>query len=322
MTEHSHNKKRIPFHDCTRREFITRSATLGVALSVSPFVQPSSTRAVSAATPSTLSVVSGERARATRKAVQMLGGMERYVARGNRVVLKPNMSFPHPPQRATNTHPEVVAAIARMCLEAGAAEVLVLDYPFNRPGPCLKFSGIKDACSGMKKVYVLAITDKKLFRQVPVPKGKVLREVQIMRDVLESDVLINIPTAKSHTTTGVSLGMKGLMGVIWDRGYFHAKVDINQAIADLSTAVKVDLVVLDASRALVTGGPTGPGTVAYPGSIVAGTDPVAVDAMGVTMARWYGQQFSGDQVKHIADAAGMGLGTLDMEKMRVLKAKL
>jgi uncharacterized protein (DUF362 family) len=116
--------------------------------------------------------------------------------------------------------------------------------------------------------------------------------------------------------------MKGLMGVIWDRGYFHSKVDINQAIADLSSAIKVNLIVLDASRALINGGPSGPGKVDYPGAIIAGTDPVAVDAIGVSMANWYGQKFSGLQVKHIAAAYEMGLGTLILDDVNVLKARV
>lgn len=269
-----------------------------------------------------LAVVRGGRTDATRRAIELLGGMERFVPRGSRVVLKPNMSFPHPPERGTNTHPEVVATVARMCRDAGAGEVLVLDFPFNPPESCLSRSGIRDACASIKGVHTLAISDEKFFRPLAVPRGKVLREVQLMGDVLDSDVLINLPTAKCHTTTGVSLGMKGLMGLIWDRGYFHAKVDIDQAIADLSSAVKVDLIVVDASRALTTAGPGGPGVLTEPGRIIAGTDPVAVDAAGVKVAPWYGQAFLPLQVKHIATACNLGLGTVSPPAARVVKARL
>ena len=200
--------------------------------------------------------------------------------------------------------------------------MLVLDYPFNRAQPCLQLSGIKDACDRLKNVYTLALTEEKFFSSVHVPRGKVVRQVKVMKDVLACDVFINIPTAKSHTTTGVSLGMKGLMGVIWDRGSFHAGVDINQAIADLSSAVRVDLIVLDASRALVNGGPSGPGQVIEPQTIIAGTDPVAVDALGVTVAPWYGQTFNGSRVKHIAAAHELGLGTLDLSGVDLIKARI
>jgi uncharacterized protein (DUF362 family) len=303
----------------TRRQFVCRAAWCGAALALP--VMTSATRVCAAAAPAaTVAAVTGERAAATRKALELIGGIERIVKKNSRVVLKPNMSFPHPPERATNTHPDVVATVARLCREAGAAEVLVLDYPFNRPEPCLKLSGIRDACSGIAHVRVLAVSDERFFREIPVSRGRALRNVKVMQDVLDADVLINLPTAKSHSTTGVSLGMKNLMGIIWDRRYFHARVDIDQAIADLSTAVKVDLIVLDASRALVTAGPSGPGIVEYPGMIIAGHDPVAVDAVGVTVAQWYGQEFTGLQVKHIAAAARMNLGTADMQAIRMLKA--
>ncbi|MEI6126109.1 MAG: DUF362 domain-containing protein, partial [Pseudomonadota bacterium] len=198
----------------------------------------------------------------------------------------------------------------------------IIDYPFNPPDKCLGMSGIADACKGIKNVYALAVTEEKFFRPFPLSRGKVLKEVKVLKDVLDSDVLINLPTAKSHSTTGVSLGMKGLMGIIWDRRYFHAAVDIHQAIADLSSAVKVDLIILDGSRALLNGGPSGPGTVAYPNTIIAGIDPVAVDSMGVTLADWYNQKFTGAAVRHIAAARDMGLGTLTAEEINILKARV
>jgi uncharacterized protein (DUF362 family) len=306
----------------TRRQFVKKTAAVGLALGVPPLIGSSKTCYAAQSVKTSLAVVTGDRIPATRKALQVLGGMEAFVKKGDRVVLKPNMSFPHPPQRATNTHPEVVATVAQMCMEAGAREILVLDFPFNRPKPCLRLSGIKDACQAIKNVYAFTIVEEKFFQTVPVKQGKAIRQVKIMKDVLNSDVLINLPTAKSHTTTGVSLGMKGLMGIIWDRKYFHSSVDINQAIADLSSAVKVDLIVLDASRALVNGGPSGPGKIEQPRTIIAGTDPVAVDAMGVTLVKWYGQKFDGSRVKHIAAAHQMGLGTININELKVLEAHL
>ncbi len=306
----------------TRRAFLKKTAAAGVALGV-PSVMGRSLASYGARLPkTTLAMVTGNRVAATKKAIELLGGIKSFVSKGSRVVVKPNMSFPHPPQRATNTHYEVVATVAGLCMEAGAREVLVLDYPFNRPEPCLKLSGIRDACAKIKNVYTLAVVDEKFFRTVAVKQGRVLQQVKVIKDVLDCDVLINLPTAKSHTTTGVSLGMKGLMGLIWDRKYFHASVDINQAIADLSSAINVDLIVLDASRALVNGGPSGPGQVTEPRTIIAGTDPVAVDATAVTLAPWYGQNFSGAMVKHIVAAHEMGLGTLQEQDINMLKARV
>ena len=305
----------------TRRDFVKKAAALTLTLGAPSVISRPEACFGAGQTKTSLAVVTGDRIPATKKAIELLGGMEKFIKKGCRVALKPNMSFPHPPERATNTHPEVVATVAKMCIDAGAGEVLIIDYPFNPPDKCLSMSGIADACKGMKNVYAFAAAEEKFFRPFSISRGKVLKEVKLLKDVLESDVLINLPTAKSHSTTGVSLGMKGLMGIIWDRGHFHASVDIHQAIADLSSAVKVDLIILDGSRALINGGPSGPGTVEYPNTIVAGIDPVAVDSMGVTLAGWYGQKFTGAKVRHIAAAGEMGLGTLKVEEVTVLKAR-
>ncbi len=305
----------------SRREFVIKTTALGLGLSLKPFVLSPPLSLAESKIKTSVAFVKGDRIKATKKAVELIGGMDRFVKKGDRVTLKPNMSFPHSPERATNTHPEVVAAIAEMCMDAGAKDVLVLDYPFNPPDPCLRLSGIRDACSEIKNVRTIVVSDERFFQTFPIKKGGVLKEVKLIKDVVVRDVLINIPTAKSHSATGVSLGMKGLMGIIWDRRYFHARVDLNQAIADLASAVKVDLTVIDASRSLTTAGPTGPGVVEYPNTVIAGTDPVAVDAAGVMVSKWYGQTFRPEQIKHIALAQDMGLGTLKMEEIKLLKAE-
>jgi uncharacterized protein (DUF362 family) len=111
------------------------------------------------------------------------------------------------------------------------------------------------------------------------------------------------------------------MGLIWDRESFHSKYNINQAIADLATVIKPQLTILDATRALVTGGPGGPGEVQKPGLVIAGTDPVAVDSYGVTVAPWYGQNFKGRQVEHLLVAHQRGLGKIDLDPLRIFKGQ-
>jgi uncharacterized protein (DUF362 family) len=300
--------------DTTRREFL-KATTAGFALGL--VAAPD--MGASAATPD-LAVVSGDPAEATRKAVEALGGMGRFVRKGQRVVLKPNMSFASGPERASNTSPAVVAAVAAACMEAGAERVLVADYPLQTAEQCLQRSGIREACRHIRGVHVAAFTERKFFREVKVPQGKVLDRVEILGEVLDSHVLISLPQAKSHSTTGISMGIKGLMGLIWDRWSFHGRYNINQALADLATVLRPHLTVLDATRALTTGGPGGPGDVAKPRLVVAGTDPVAVDAYGVTVAPWYGQQFQGGQVEHLVAASQRGLGRLDVEQLAILRA--
>jgi len=299
----------------TRRKFLKSTAT-GIALSLigrPVFSQQKEDY--------DLVVTTGNPAAATKKVLEALGGISRFVKKGQRVVLKPNMSFANPPDRASTTHPAVVVTVAQACLEAGAQRVMVLDYPLRKGDLCLERSGMLDALQSLKGVHVLALEEKKFYREIKVPQGKVFDRVEVMREVLESDVLISIPQAKSHSATGVSLGLKGLMGLIWDRYSFHSKYDIDQAIADLATMIKPQLTILDATRALVSGGPGGPGEVVKPNLIIAGTDPVAVDSYGVSVAPWYGQNFKGRQVKHILAAHQRGLGKIDIENLRILKEK-
>src|SRR3989339_1252961 len=121
-----------------------------------------------------LAVISGEPAAATRKALEAIGGISRFVKKGQRVVIKPNMSFAKTPDFAASTHPLVVVAVARACLEAGAGEVLVLDHTLQRAELCLERTGIRDACrQHCPEVHVLALQDRKFFREIRIPQGKV-----------------------------------------------------------------------------------------------------------------------------------------------------
>jgi len=268
-----------------------------------------------------LAVISGEPVAATRKALEVLGGVSQFVKRGQRVVLKPNMSFSRTPEFATTTHPLVVATVAQACMEAGASQVLVLDHTLHRAELCLEKTGIRDACKNISGVHVLALQERKFFREIKIPQGKVLERVEVIKEVLDNSVLISIPVAKSHSATGVSMGMKGLMGLIWDRESFHSQYNINQAIADLGTVIKPQLTILDATRALVSGGPGGPGEVKKTNLIIAGMDPVAVDSYGVSVVPWFGQNFKGRQVEHLLVAHQKGLGKIDIDQLKILKEK-
>jgi uncharacterized protein (DUF362 family) len=299
----------------SRRTFLETTLKTGAALAVGAGL-PSLVEA-SAETGFDLAVARGDTTQAVQAVVETLGGMARFVKPGQTVVLKPNMSFPNPPEWGATTHPDVVTAVARHCLQAGAKRVLVLDYPLRRPSVCLERSGITAAFEGVPNVHVQALADRKFYQPVSVPDGRELREVEIARDLLQADVLINLPVAKSHMATGVSFGMKNLMGLIWDRGYLHQYIDLNQGIADLSTVIRPDLIIMDATRPLTTAGPGGPGEIVELNTLVAGTDPVAVDAYTVSLASWYGHEFSGSNVKYIAKAAQMGLGQIEVARLKI-----
>ena len=297
----------------TRRQFL-KATSAGVAFGIA-----GRSLVATAAEECDLAVISGEPATATKKALEAVGGISRFVEKGQRVVLKPNMSFARTPDFGATTHPSVVATVAQACVEAGASQVLVLDHTLQRAELCLERTGIREACKSIPGVHVLALQDRKFFREIKIPQGKVLDRVEVMKEVLDDSVLINIPVAKSHSTTGVSLGMKGLMGLIWDRESFHSQFNINQAVADLGTVIKPRLTILDATRALVSGGPGGPGEVKKTNLVIAGVDPVAVDAYGVTVVPWYGQNFKGRQVEHLLIAHQRGLGKIDVDQLRLFK---
>lgn len=269
-----------------------------------------------------ISVVKGEIVQATRAAVKSQGGMQAFVKPGQKVIIKPNMSFDQPPENATNTHPEVVQALAKMCEEAGAAKVWVLDNPLRDAELCLERSGIKDVEKTLNCSSIQGIYDSSGFSEVDVPQGKQLRSTEVMKEVLEADVLIAAPVAKHHASGGVSLSLKGMMGLILNRGIFHWRYDLHTAIVDLSSLLKADLTVIDASRALTTNGPSGPGKVIQLNTIVASKDMVAADAQVVSMVPWYGQSLEPRQVKHIRLAHQRGLGRMDLENLKVKTIRL
>jgi uncharacterized protein (DUF362 family) len=240
--------------------------------------------------------------------------MKAFVKKGSRVVIKPNMSFPTAPERASNTHPEVVREIAVMCREAGAASIQVLDNPLAPAERCLENSGILSACQNLSDGMVHMVTDPSLFQPKDIPGGRVLTRTDIMRAVLKADVLIAAPVAKSHASAGVSLSMKGMMGLIYDRRTLHAR-DLHTAIVDLASVLKADLTVIDATRVLSSGGPGGPGKVLRGDRVIASRDMVAADAYTVSAFEWYGRKFAPDQVRYIREAHARGLGRMDIAQL-------
>ena len=270
---------------------------------------------VLAEAPPDIAIAKGAPAAAVRAAVSLLGGMGRFVRPGHKVVIKPNMSFAREPESGANTHPEVVREVLVMCREAGAASVRVLDHSLQDAERALALSGIRAACDSVEPGICHHLMNVSFYRKESLPAAREMRENSFMRDVLEADVLIAVPVAKSHSGAGVSLSLKGQMGLIWDRGSMHSRYDLSAAIVDLNTRIKPDLAVIDATRVLTTGGPGGPGKVLTPGEVIASADPVAADAMAVASYEWYGRKMQPRQVGHIRLAHERGLGRMDIENM-------
>lgn len=250
-------------------------------------------------------------------AVEALGGMGRFVKAGAKVVVKPNMSFAHGVERGTNTHPEAVAAVVRLCEQAGAASVMVLDNPLRGAELCIERSGIAEACKPMPKAMVRGLTESRFYVDTDIPLGRDMKKNKVMADVLDADVVIAAPTAKSHGSTGVSLSMKGMMGLIHERGVMHWRYDLDQAIVDLNTVIPAALSIIDATRVLTSGGPHGPGDVEWRHTVIASADRVAADAAAVARFSWYGRKLGPENVGHIRLAHQQKLGRMDLENLNV-----
>lgn len=253
----------------------------------------------------------------TRAAVEALGGMQRFVKSGSKVVIKPNMSFSSPPESASNTNPEVVREVAKLCQLAGASKISVLDNTLRTPEDCLRMSKIPEYCKDIPNTNVNYIKAQRLFKEVKIPDGRQLKAMEVAAEVLDADVLIAVPVGKSHGASGVSLSMKGMMGLIYDRTSFHSRFDLHEAIVDMASVLKPALVVIDGTRILGSGGPGGPGEVIPLNLVVASTDMVAADAQMVALGTWYGKKFQPNQVRHIKLAAERGLGIADLSKLNV-----
>lgn len=312
----------------SRRDFLRKSAGIaglaaaGRILTASPLLGQDSL-ATAPGQPTArpvLAVVQGAAAAAVAKALELLGGMSRFVKPGAVVVIKPNVSFPNPKAWGTGTSPDVVVAVAREALKAGAGRVIVADNTMRRDMESFNRTGLIEALTGIDKVKVLALQEESLFVEVPVPNGNAVRSVQIARLAQKADVLINLPCAKSHTATEVSFGLKNNMGLIWDRSFFHTKTDIHAAIAELATVVRHHLTILDATRCLLTNGPTGPGKVQELNLILAGTDPLSVDAYAATLANWNNRTLKPGSVRHLAIASKLGVGEIDLSRIEIVKA--
>ncbi|UCG44460.1 MAG: DUF362 domain-containing protein [candidate division WOR-3 bacterium] len=304
--------------DISRRDFI--KAGLGFAAAAVLPKRLLGQEAGAAAGPA-IGVARGNKTELVKAAVDLVGGIGKFVSQGDRVCIKPNISFAANVECGATTSVGITRQLVELCLEAGAAKVIILDHTIADAGLCVEKSGIRDAVADPKRVSLLTPDQERLFAEVEVPNGTELSSVKVAKAVLSADKLINLPTAKSHSATGVSLGIKGLMGLVWDRGFLHRK-DLHKAIAELPLVIKPVLTVVDATRALTSGGPGGPGKTVELNTVVAGIDMIAVDSYAVGLTPWYNRSFTGRSVKHIAAAADLGLGEIDTAKMAVQEVKV
>lgn len=257
-----------------------------------------------------------------RAALAGIGGMERFVPKGSTVLLKPNLSFASPPERVATTNPGTLKAVIALCLEAGADRVLVVDHPLQDAAIIGDQSAVAQAVKDTKGASLILPTTEALYEETAIPKGKIMKSTRTVKIMKEADVIINLPVAKSHSATGVSLGIKGNLGLVWDRMAYHNSADFFQSLADLATVIPVNLTIIDAINALTTRGPQGPGQVAKLNTIVAGADPVATDSYAVSLTPWYNAEITGANVGHLTKSEEMGLGVVDYSKLNVVKTSV
>ena len=251
------------------------------------------------------------------RAMASLGGMGKFVPKGGKVLVKPNMGWDVSPERAGNTHPKLVARIVRHCLDAGARQVAVFDHTCDQWTRCYTNSGIERAVkdAGGK---VVSGDSEGYYHQVEVPKGKRLTQAKAHELFIEADAFINVPVLKHHSSSMLTIGMKNLMGVVWDRWFWHRN-DLHQCIADFSSYRKPTLTVVDAYNVLKRNGPRGvsPDDVVNMKTQIVSTDLVAADAAA---AKIFGLE--PEEIRHIKLAAEMNLGRMDLGSLSINRIKL
>ena len=265
-----------------------------------------------------LSVVHGsDPAAITKAALDALGGIERFVKSGADVIIKPNICTDyHPPEYAITTNPIVVATLVTLAFGAGAKRVRVMDYPFGgSPESAYAISGIADAVKAAGgEMHVMS---QPKYKNYTIQGAKSMKSTQVYPDIIDADVLINVPIAKHHGSGRLTLGAKNLMGVVLDRNTMH--MSLHKRIADLNLLVRPTLTLIDGVRILMENGPTGGNLndVKQMNTVIASHDTVCADAYATG---WF--SLEPRDVPYIEACADLGLGTLDWQGVKLEEISL
>ena len=258
-----------------------------------------------------MSIVRGSRRSETLElALKSIGGMQAYIKKGDRVLLKVNAAFASAPVLSATTHPELVAAITRLCFQAGAASVTVTDNPINDPASCFRLTGIEQAARSAGATVVFP--QKEFFRPYSLTQGQLIRNWPVLYQPLSRiDKIIGTAPVKDHHRSGASMIMKNWYGLLGGRrNIFHQ--NIHSIIAELAMMIQPTLVVLDGTTTMMRNGPTG-GSLSdlkETRTMIVSTDQVAADAFGATLL-----DKTIDQLAFIKKAEAKGLGTADFQSL-------
>jgi len=253
----------------------------------------------------------GDRDRNVALALDALGGMQRFVRPGDKVLLKVNAAFATPPAIGATTHPQLVATVAALCLQAGAGQVMVTDNPINDPASCFELTGIGPAARSAGAGVILPAADR--FAAYTLPGGRLIRRWPVFSSpLLWADKVIGLAPVKDHHRSGASLTIKNWYGLLGGRrNIFHQQ--IHAIITELAMMIKPSLVILDGTHSMMSNGPTGGSLddLKATRTLIAGTDPVAVDTLGVELL---GKRAA--DLPYLALAEQAGVGTMDYRSLK------
>ncbi len=308
-----------------RRDFIKTSVVAGAALSLNfDGLQAalSSNSMVVQQAPDMVAIMGGEPAAMLDKALEALGGIGQFVKKGSKIVIKPNIGWDRAPEMAGNTNPELIKALVKKCLDAGAQKVTVFDHTCDNWQKCYDNSGIAAAAREAGAV-VMPGNEERYYKEVALPKGVKLKSAMIHESLIECDAWFNVPILKNHGGAKLSCAMKNLMGIVWDRRFFHSN-DLQQCIADICTwDKKPALNIVDAYRIMHQNGPQGKtlADVASLKSLIASTDIVAIDTAALGMFNQV-KKLDMDAVGHLSNGEALKLGTTDLKKKNIQRIRI
>ncbi len=298
-----------------RRRFLKLAALAGAGLSLPGGMEALANTASQTGRPDLVVARGGMPEQLVKASLAALGGIGKFISRGDVVVIKPNIGWDRTPEQAGNTNPEVVAAVVKLCFEAGAKKVRVFDRPVNDPRRCFVQSGIAPAAAALGANVDFA--DDRKFKEMEI-KGEALKSWPLYSEIFEADKVINIPIAKHHGLAKLTMSMKNWMGVMGGtRRQIHQKLD--ESLVDLSRFIKPTLTILDAVRILTANGPQG-GSLADVkklDTLIVGIDPIAIDSFGATL---FGMK--GSDLRYVTLGHRLGLGQMDLNKLRIQKVSV
>jgi uncharacterized protein (DUF362 family) len=311
-----------------RRKFLRSIALTGAALTTMKEADAMSILTQSFETTNAASkfdlvaVLGGEPEEMFRKAIAEMGGMSSFIKKGDKVCVKPNIGWDQPIEMAANTNPKLIAEIIKQCFDAGASQVTVFDHTCDDWRKSYVSSGIEEAAK-KAGAEVVPAHQESYYKAVSLPKGRSLKNAKIHQSIVDSDKWINVPVLKNHGGAQLSISMKNYMGIVWDRGYFHAN-DLQQCIADICTYEKRPVLnVVDAYRLMKTSGPRGKSLsdVVLSKGLFVSPDIVAVDTAA---ANFFNQarEMPLENITHLSKGQELGVGTMDLEKLNIKRVKI